>query len=205
MWHFALYTQTECTVDCGSARAILPLISLCVLSLLWACFRLFLSLSSFHVYARFLRFWQRERRAVWLTAARSGQDAGSWAGFGSFLVFDEVWFRPLLCANFCFLSVSLHWVLRFVFFFSFFPLLSLDSSSFWCGCSVIDCIFDFSGLGIQQLIGFFGLLIVCVFGFLGFVLGMLAFGRLCVLGGGLLVQLGSGWVDRWFGGGSILG
>jgi hypothetical protein len=91
------------------------------------------------------------------------------------------------------------------FFFSFFPLFSLDSSSFWCGCSVIDCIFDFSGLGIQQLIGFFGLLIVCVFGFLGFVLGMLAFGRLCVLGGGLLVQLGSGWVDRWFGGGSILG
>ncbi|KAL9347688.1 hypothetical protein Peur_059054 [Populus x canadensis] len=46
------------------------------------------------------------------------------------------------------------------FFFSFFPLFSLDSSSFWCGCSVIDCIFDFSGLGIQQLIGFFGLLIV---------------------------------------------
>jgi len=91
------------------------------------------------------------------------------------------------------------------FFFSFFPLFSLDSSSFWCGCSVIDCIFDFSGLDIQQLIGFFGLLIVCVFGFLGFVLGMLAFGRLCVLGGGLLVQLGSGWVDRWFGGGSILG
>jgi hypothetical protein len=37
------------------------------------------------------------------------------------------------------------------------------------------------------------------------VLGMHAFGRLCVLGGGLLVQLGSGWVDRWFGGGSILG
>lgn len=205
VWHFALYTQTECTVDCGSARAILPLMSLCILSLLWACFRLFLSLSSFHVSARFLRFWQRERRAVWLTAARSGQDAGSWAGFGSFLVFDEVWFRPHLCANFCFLSVSLHWVLRFVFFFSFFPLFSLDSSSFWCGCSVIDCIFDFSGLDIQQLIGFFGLLIVCVFGFLGFVLGMLAFGRLCVLGGGLLVQLGSGWVDRWFGGGSILG
>jgi hypothetical protein len=78
-------------------------------------------------------------------------------------------------------------------FFSFFPLFSLDSSSFWCGCSVIDCIFHFSGLDIQQLIGFFGLLIVCVFG------------RLCVLGGGLLVQLGSGWVDRWFGGGSILG
>jgi len=125
VWHFALYTQTECTVDCGSARAILPLMSLCILSLLWACFRLFLSLSSCHVSTRFLRFWQRERRAVWLTAARSGQDAGSWAGFGSFLVFDEVCFRPLLWANFCFLSVSLHWVLRFVFFFFIFsPLLT---------------------------------------------------------------------------------
>ena len=43
------------------------------------------------------------------------------------------------------------------FFFHFFPIFSLDSSSFWCGCSVIRCIFDLSGFGIQQLVRFFGI------------------------------------------------
>ena len=185
VWHFALYTQTECTVDCGSARAILPLMSPSLLSLLWGCFCLFLSLSSFHVSARFLHFWQRERRAVGSRLVgrarmpvRGLASGRSWClmryDFAPFFAPISA-FSRFLCIGFfgsCF------------FFFHFFPFFSLDSSSFWCGCSVIDCIFDFSGLGIQQLIGFFGLLIVCVFGFLGFVLGMLAFRRLCVLGVG---------------------
>ena len=51
VWHFALYTQTECTVDCGSARAILPLMSLCILSLLWASLH-FMSLLGSFVFGR---------------------------------------------------------------------------------------------------------------------------------------------------------
>ncbi|KAG5241432.1 hypothetical protein IMY05_007G0043400 [Salix suchowensis] len=76
-----------------------------------------------------------------------------------------------------------------------------DFAPFFAPISAFSRFLCIGFFGIQQLVGFFGFLIVCVFGFLGFVLGMLAFGRLCVLGGGLLVQLGSGWVDRWFGAG----
>ena len=105
-----------------------------------------LSLSSFCLLGS--SFLPERTTGVWLTAGLSVEDGGLWVRFGSFWVLHEVWFRPLFCAIFWVCSIGFNWVLGFVFF-SFFPIFSLDSCYIWSGCSVIHCVFDFSGVGIQ--------------------------------------------------------